>query len=156
MLRKEIILDHPMTLKWLGWFLGRNITKMGHSHRIWMKIGPDRWKNGSGGRFFRSWVEKMAKKGQKRPKTGKKKSKNFQKFSKNRQITRMIILVILNNLTSLLFRWHDITYILGYLFPKIRARPLVLHRGLALLDPWSQVKIVLDGCGSVPTSYHCS
>ena len=56
------------------------ITKMGHSHRIWMKIDVVRWKNGSGGRVFRSWVEKTAKNGQK---SGKP-SNEFQKFPKNR------------------------------------------------------------------------
>ena len=60
----------------------RNITKMGHSHRISMKIGPNKGKHGSGGRFFRSWVEKTARKGKKRPKTGKTNRMFFQKFPK--------------------------------------------------------------------------
>merc|ERR1711884_596288 len=55
-----------------------------------------------GGRFVRSWGEKTAQNDQKRPNTENKTSENVQQFSKNRQITRMIILIILGCLTSLI------------------------------------------------------
>ena len=64
------------------------ITKMGHSHRIWMKIGVARWKNGSGGRFLRSWVERTAQNGQKSEKTFEK----FWKISKKSDLLRYFLI----------------------------------------------------------------